>query len=185
MWVLKKVQNHYLGTRVFLLWKSTINVYFFMQLDFDELKWDLLFHFFCKITSKSYSTIQAFFGFSCRHLSSCCFDNKLISDYLQVFRQGYVMLQCAQIEHYTIRVKSYFSSSVKCILIAKLHKNLHFGTFYAWFFYLAAKVTKTNSRTWFEEYFSNIFNCHFLLQICGIEKEVNTMNTANMSNICL
>ena len=102
MWVLKKVQNHYLGIRVFLLWKSTINVYFFMQLDFDELKWDLLFHFFCKITSKSYSTIQAFFGFSCRHLSSCCFDNKLISDYLQVFRQGYVMLQCAQIEHYTI-----------------------------------------------------------------------------------
>ena len=102
MWVLKKVQNHYLGTTVFLLWKSTINVYFFMQLDFDELKWDLLFHFFCKITSKSYSTIQAFFGFSCRHLSSCCFDNKLISDYLQVFRQGYVMLQCAQIEHHTI-----------------------------------------------------------------------------------
>ena len=119
-----KSLSHY-----WLIHDSGLNVYFFMQLDFDELKWDLLFHFFCKITSKSYSTIQAFFGFSCRHLSSCCFDNKLISDYLQVFRQGYVMLQCAQIEHYTIRVKSYFSSSVKYILIAKLQENLHFCTF--------------------------------------------------------
>ena len=53
-------------------------------------------------------------------------------------------------------MKSYFSSSVKYILIAKLQENSDFGTCYTWFFYLAARITKTNFRNWFEN-FSLIF----------------------------
>ena len=73
------------------------------------------------------------------------------------------------------KVKSYFSSSVKCILIAKLTENLHFDTCCNWFFYLAARITKTNFRSWFEENFWMSFFVAYSLD----RKKVNVLNTVN------
>ena len=58
------------------------------------------------------------------------------------------------------RVNSYFGTLVKRISIINWHKNLNFGTFYTWYFYLAAKITKTNFRNWVEKFSLIFFKIH-------------------------
>ena len=63
------------------------------------------------------------------------------------------------------RVNSYFGTLVKRISIINWHRNLNFGMFYTWFFYLAAKITKTNFRSWFEKFSLIFFKIHIHKQI--------------------
>ena len=69
------------------------------------------------------------------------------------FTRKYYTITCISGYHLYSMVKTFFATLPIHVSNAKLQENWHFGMFDTLFRYLAARITKMNFRTWFEEYF--------------------------------